>query len=375
MVERIVLCVDRDNDLGEKTGIQGPVIGRDKNIEAAKLLAIADPEDSDANAIFGAVSAYDKLKQAGEDVEVVTITGDTHVGVISDRVIANQIDEVMKKLKPESAIFITDGAEDEYILPLIMSRLKIDSIKRVYVRQNPNIENTYYLIVRALKDVKLRSKIVLPFALLLIVIGVAFLLPILFRLKREGWLGIDYLPSVGIYSILIFFGFYLIFWSYRVLEWLSEGIESFKNDMVTGSLTLTTGILCVVMIFVGIIQGYNSFSTAGSDMWLKVLDFFSMAIWWFFIGIWIFEIGKVLSVVVKKGEFSKTFWVTSASLFAVTITIFGAIGIIKSMLGANVTWDPIVVLSIVLGISVNLLAISMYTYLKRESVSEDRWRH
>ena len=375
MVERIVLCVDRDNDLGEKTGIQGPVIGRDKNIEAAKLLAIADPEDSDANAIFGAVSAYDKLKQAGEDVEVVTITGDTHVGVISDRVIANQIDEVMKKLKPESAIFITDGAEDEYILPLIMSRLKIDSIKRVYVRQNPNIENTYYLIVRALKDVKLRSKIVLPFALLLIVIGGAFLLPILFRLKREGWLGIDYLPSVGIYSILIFFGFYLIFWSYRVLEWLSEGIESFKNDMVTGSLTLTTGILCVVMIFVGIIQGYNSFSTAGSDMWLKVLDFFSVAIWWFFIGIWIFEIGKVLSVVVKKGEFSKTFWVTSASLFAVTITIFGAIGIIKSMLGANVTWDPIVVLSIVLGISVNLLAISMYTYLKRESVSEDRWRH
>jgi putative membrane protein len=375
MVERIVLCVDRDNDLGEKTGIQGPVIGRDKNIEAAKLLAIADPEDSDANAIFGAVSAYDKLKQAGEDVEVVTITGNTHVGVISDRIIANQIDEVMKKLKPESAIFITDGAEDEYILPLIMSRLKIDSIKRVYVRQNPNIENTYYLIVRALKDVKLRSKIVLPFALLLIVIGVAFLLPILFRLKREGWLGIDYLPSVGIYSILIFFGFYLIFWSYRVLEWLSEGIESFKNDMVTGSLTLTTGILCVVMIFVGIIQGYNSFSTAGSDMWLKVLDFFSVAIWWFFIGIWIFEIGKVLSVVVKKGEFSKTFWVTSASLFAVTITIFGAIGIIKSMLGANVTWDPIVVLSIVLGISVNLLAISMYTYLKRESVSEDRWRH
>jgi putative membrane protein len=375
MVERIVLCVDRDNDLGEKTGIQGPVIGRDKNIEAAKLLAIADPEDSDANAIFGAVSAYDKLKQAGEDVEVVTITGNTHVGVISDRIIANQIDEVMKKLKPESAIFITDGAEDEYILPLIMSRLKIDSIKRVYVRQNPNIENTYYLIVRALKDVKLRSKIVLPFALLLIVIGGAFLLPILFRLKREGWLGIDYLPSVGIYSILIFFGFYLIFWSYRVLEWLSEGIESFKNDMVTGSLTLTTGILCVVMIFVGIIQGYNSFSTAGSDMWLKVLDFFSVAIWWFFIGIWIFEIGKVLSVVVKKGEFSKTFWVTSASLFAVTITIFGAIGIIKSMLGANVTWDPIVVLSIVLGISVNLLAISMYTYLKRESVSEDRWRH
>ncbi|MEM3567503.1 MAG: hypothetical protein QXS83_02920, partial [Thermoplasmata archaeon] len=106
-----------------------------------------------------------------------------------------------------------------------------------------------------------------------------------------------------------------------------------------------------------------------------VLDFFSSAIWWIFIGIWIFEIGKVLTVVVKKGEFSKTFWVTSASLVAITITVFGAIGLIKTILGANVSWDPLVILTIVLGISVNLLAVSMYTYLKRESLSEEKWRH
>ncbi|MGC8913522.1 MAG: DUF373 family protein [Thermoplasmata archaeon] len=375
MVKRIVICADRDNDLGEKTGIRGPIIGREENLEAAKALAIKDPEESDANAIFGAVSLYDALKENGEDVEVVTLTGDIHVGVHSDRQIAEQLDMVIKRLKPESAIFITDGAEDEYLLPIITSRMKVDSVRRIYVRQNPNIENTYYLIVKALKDPKLRSKIVLPFALLLIVIGGAFLLPILFRLKREGWLGIDYLPAIGIYTILIFFGFYLIFWAYRVLERLGEAFDRFKEDMVSGSLTLTTSIICAVMIFIGWIQGYNAFNAVSGDPFLKILEFFSISVWWFFVGIWVFEIGKVLSVVVKKGEFSKTFWVTSASLFAITLTIVGAIGIIKSMVGSSVSWDPIVILTLVLGISVNLLAISMHTYLKRVSLSEERWRH
>ncbi|MEM4293552.1 MAG: DUF373 family protein, partial [Thermoplasmata archaeon] len=282
---------------------------------------------------------------------------------------------VIERLNPKSAIFVTDGAEDEYILPLIISRLKIDSVNRIYVKQNPNIESTYYLIVKSLKDVKLRSKVVLPVGLFFIVIGAAFLLPVLFRLRREGWLGIDYLPAIGIYSILIFLGFYIIFWAYRVLDRLGEALNSLREDILSGSLTLTTSILGVIMIVVGLIFGYNAFNAAGGDLWIKVLDFFSSAIWWIFIGIWIFEIGKVLTVVVKKGEFSKTFWVTSASLVAITITVFGAIGLIKTILGANVSWDPLVILTIVLGISVNLLAVSMYTYLKRESLSEEKWRH
>lgn len=39
----LVLCIDRDNDLGEKTGIAGPVMGRENNAEAAKKMMIVDP--------------------------------------------------------------------------------------------------------------------------------------------------------------------------------------------------------------------------------------------------------------------------------------------------------------------------------------------
>ena len=57
----LVVCIDRDNDIGSKGGIQTPVLGRDKCIDAGIRLAIEDPEDADANAIFGAVKLYRRI--------------------------------------------------------------------------------------------------------------------------------------------------------------------------------------------------------------------------------------------------------------------------------------------------------------------------
>ena len=54
----LVICVDRDNDVGEKAGITTPVVGRDACIEAAQRLALEDPEDADSNSIFSAIKTY-----------------------------------------------------------------------------------------------------------------------------------------------------------------------------------------------------------------------------------------------------------------------------------------------------------------------------
>jgi len=57
----LVICVDRDNDVGEKTGISTPVVGRDACIEAAQRLALEDPEDAVSNSIFSAIKTYEDL--------------------------------------------------------------------------------------------------------------------------------------------------------------------------------------------------------------------------------------------------------------------------------------------------------------------------
>ena len=48
----LVICVDRDDDVGRKAGITTPVVGRDSCINAAQRLALEDPEDADSNSIF-----------------------------------------------------------------------------------------------------------------------------------------------------------------------------------------------------------------------------------------------------------------------------------------------------------------------------------
>ena len=58
----LVLAVDRDGDLERKTRIRAPVFGREGVLAAATTLAVADPEEADANALFAAVREYDRLR-------------------------------------------------------------------------------------------------------------------------------------------------------------------------------------------------------------------------------------------------------------------------------------------------------------------------
>jgi putative membrane protein len=148
----LVLCIDRDNDLYEKAKIHGPVIGREENFKAATALALADPEEPDANTIFQAIKTYDMLVKEKKEVEVITLTGHRKIGYQSDREISKQLNRILTEFPAESCIFISDGASDEEILPVIRSRLKIDAMKLVVMKQAKELEKTYFVILEKLKD-------------------------------------------------------------------------------------------------------------------------------------------------------------------------------------------------------------------------------
>ena len=83
----LILCIDSDDDIGIKGKVKTPLIGREANIQAATKLALSDPEEADANAMFGAVKLYDKLLKdyPNETFEVATIAGSSKGGVNADR--------------------------------------------------------------------------------------------------------------------------------------------------------------------------------------------------------------------------------------------------------------------------------------------------
>ena len=146
-MKTLVIALDRDDDVGRKTGLKSPIIGRENNIEAAVKLGLADPEDSDTNAIFEAIKTHYRMVSDEMEVEVVTICGDTRVGTRSDIKIANTLDKVIELTGATRAILVTDGAEDNEVIPIIRSRLKIDSTRVVVIKQAKQIEDAVYLVL------------------------------------------------------------------------------------------------------------------------------------------------------------------------------------------------------------------------------------
>ncbi|RLI98427.1 MAG: hypothetical protein DRO99_00730 [Candidatus Aenigmatarchaeota archaeon] len=141
----LVLSVDRDNDMGEKAGMSGPILGRKDVLESAQKLGLADPEDSDMNAVFQAVRMYDDIKDK-YTVEVAVLTGHKNVGLQSDKKVSEQLDKVLRKFKADFVILVTDGTEDDHVMPIIQSKVPILSVRRVIVKQSEQLESTYYKI-------------------------------------------------------------------------------------------------------------------------------------------------------------------------------------------------------------------------------------
>lgn len=154
-IERtLILCVDRDDDLGIKARVNTPIVGRDENLNAAISLALADPEEPDANAMFEAVRIYDRLKQKAEpneELEVATISGSELVGVEADRKIVSELTSVIGAFPTNGVILVTDGFTDEAVLPLIESRVPVNSVRRIVIKHSESIEETAALFSRYLR--------------------------------------------------------------------------------------------------------------------------------------------------------------------------------------------------------------------------------
>ena len=154
----LVICVDRDNDVGEKAGIITPVIGRDECIEAAQRLALEDPEDADSNSIFSAIKTYEDLVSKGYQVEVVTIAGVKNRGVQADEKILEETKKVLEAFNADGAVIVSDGEDDESVIPVIQNVLPVVSVQRVVMKVSRSVEYSYAVFGKYLKMVAYDSK-------------------------------------------------------------------------------------------------------------------------------------------------------------------------------------------------------------------------
>jgi putative membrane protein len=154
----LVICVDRDDDVGEKAGVATPVVGRNACIEAAQKLALEDPEDADANSIFYAIKTYEDLARKGYQVEVIVVAGVGDRGVQADEKIVREVKSVLERFSANGAVIVSDGEDDESVIPIIQNVIPIVSVQRVVMKVSRSVEYSYAVFGKYLKMIAYDSK-------------------------------------------------------------------------------------------------------------------------------------------------------------------------------------------------------------------------
>jgi putative membrane protein len=251
-VERtLILCIDGDNDIGRKAHIETPILSRNKNLEAATSLAVSDPEEADANAMFGAVKLYDQLTERypNDVYQVATIAGDAMGGIEADRKMVKELESIIESFGATSVILVTDGYSDEDIMPLIQSRIPITSVQHVVVKHSERIEETWAVLLRYFRMLiedpyYSRVSLGVP-GLMLIILGI---LTVIGQLNNAGTV------------LSVFLGFVLIIKGFGLDERLSR--YRMKLPSPARQLYLATAGVGVIVAVLGLIIGM--YSTWGS---------------------------------------------------------------------------------------------------------------
>ncbi len=276
----LVLSVDRDDDIGWKANIESPCIGRAACLKAANTLALADPEDSDVNAIFSAVKIYDELTANGEETAVAVVAGNHLHMIEGDRRIATSLEKVVGETKVTNCILVTDGAEDEYVIPIIQSKIPVSSIRRVVVNQMPNLEGTYYILKKLFDDPKISRMVFIPIGLAMLLYASAYLL------GAPGAATIVVVGVIGCYLLYKGFGF----------DELVHGItDALRLSLSRGRFSFVTYTTTILLIIVGFTVGFiNILKYYSPDSDLGVITYLMTFIYGAFE--WLIFAGLVLSV-------------------------------------------------------------------------------
>lgn len=361
MAKKLVVCVDRDDDLGEKAKISGPIIGRENVLRAAVALGLKDPEDSDSNALFYAIKLYDDLV-AEEDAEVAVITGSIKLGKEADRKISEQLDDVLQKTGANEVLLVSDGAEDEAIYPLIASRVKIGGVRTVYIKQSPNVEKFIHTVLRTLKEEKIQRKVYVP-------LGIALLIYSLASLVGH--------PSAGLGIIGLSLGIYFMILAYNLEDKFLVIYEDMKESITRGGILAPFAMVAMTLSIVGIMLGSTQFFMLQNlPIGYRIVEAVSIALLWLMPALIIYVSGKIADWWVRERVFHTTAFTIMITLIALNFLIMGSMEMIKMIVefmyygaisSSHIT--PLII-DYIIGIMIGIAGGYIYRYIKkRESVS------
>jgi len=333
-VTTLVVCVDRTDDIGRKTGLSTPVAGWEAVRSLVTDVGLADPEDSSVNSMLEALRVARDLRNDGEDAVVAVVSGGGDSVVGPDRSIAKQIDELIAEYDPESAIVVIDSAGDERLVPIVESRVRVDSVDRVVVRQARDIESTYYLLKQFLADEELRQTVLVPIGFALVVFPI---------------LSLAVGPAVGLATITAVTGLFLLYKGFAVDEVVAALAGRVRKSVYSGHVSVVTYVVAAGLTVGGLFAGFlgvSGLNTEG-ELLLQVAQFAYDSVPWLAMAALAASTGRLLDEAIRREELRASYLNLPFVVVAVGLVVRGFSGY---FLERGDVLGPLIVPEIALGV-------------------------
>lgn len=283
----LVVCVDRTDEIGRKTPIDSPVVGVEDIRELVFELGLVDPEDSGVNALLETLRIYHELDDADESVMPVVVSGARESMVLADRSIAAQLDQLKEEYELESAIVVLDSAQDERVIPIVESRLRVDSVDRVVVRQARDLESTYYLLKQFLADEELRQTILIPIGITLLVFPALSLV--------AG-------SAIALATITAVIGLFLLYKGVGFETYLGRFGGWVQHSLYSGQVSIVTYVVAAGLLVVGFVAGALGATDLQGQQGLLIIamQFIFDSVLWFVAAGLVASAGRLLDLMIQE---------------------------------------------------------------------------
>ena len=304
----LVVYVDRDGG----TGHDEPVVGWEAVQALVTDVGLKDPEDSRVNCLLEALHVSRDLRDSGEEAIVAVVSGGGD-GINSDRAIARQTDRLVAEHDIDAAIAVTDSAGDERLVPIIESRVRVDGVDRVVVRQSHDIESTYYLLKQFLGDEELRGTVLVP-------IGAALLaFPMLLLLADN--------VAVALSAIAGVIGLFLLYKGLGIDDLVSTLPIRIRDAFYSGRVSLVTYVVGAGLALIGAFAGgISAAGTGGEEDLLPVLRFLFDSVPWFATAAMAAATGRLIDELLAEERVSSALMNLPFGVVAVGLVIRGFTG-------------------------------------------------
>ncbi|MEK6864963.1 MAG: DUF373 family protein, partial [Thermoproteota archaeon] len=101
---------------------------------------------------------YEDLISKGYQVEVVIVAGIKERGVQADEKILMEIKKILEVFSANGAVIVSDGEDDESVIPVIQNVLPVVSVQRVVMKVSRSVEYSYAVFGKYLKMLAYDSK-------------------------------------------------------------------------------------------------------------------------------------------------------------------------------------------------------------------------